>query len=327
MGASVGAGREISQERPPVTVVVPTFNRAHLLPRTLPNYAQPEVAEIIVIDDGSTDNTPGLLPEMCAEYPILSYHRLEKNRGQAAAKNTGIFRCRTPFVFFGDDDSVLIEGSMAALLACMGAPGETVAGARAIYMLAGESVSEAIQRTRRGRPDIVRIQWMRTFFDDDPGRTVEVPFCPACCLLPTRLARAVLFDPSFSGSGYREETDFQLRCAQAGARILFCPSAVSLNLPREDSTGGAWARGLWSYESTTRANNWRFLNRHYHYLSTGWGLRNPKWLLQASFTIERLSFQARQLAKSLLGERAVRAWRKARVRLRGSGGGMRRGAA
>jgi glycosyltransferase involved in cell wall biosynthesis len=319
----LGEDKEMSQERPPVTVVVPTFNRAHILPHTLPCYAQPEVAEIIVIDDGSTDNTPELLLEMCAEYPILSYQRLEKNSGQAAAKNAGILCCRTPFVFFGDDDSVLLEGSIAALLACMGAHGETVAGARAIYMLAGESVSEAMRRTHRGRQDIVRIQWIRTFFDDDPGRTVEVPFCQACCMLPTRLARAVLFDPSFSGSGFREETDFQLRCAQAGARIFFCPTAVSLNLPREDLTGGAWARSPWSYERSTLANNWRFLNRHHHYLSTRWGLRNPKWLLQASFTIERLSFRARQFAKSLLGERIVLAWRKARARLRGSGGGMR----
>ena len=302
-----------------MTVVVPTFNRAHILPHTLPCYAQPEVAEIIVIDDGSTDNTPGLLQEMCAEYPILSYRRLEKNSGQAAANNAGILCCRTPFVFFGDDDSVLLEGSIKALLAFMGEPGETVAGARAIYMLAGESVSEAMRRTHRGRPNIVWIQWMRTFFDDDPGRTLEVPFCPACCLLPTRLARALLFDPSFSGSGFREETDFQLRCAQAGARILFCPAAVSLNRPREDLMGGAWARSLWSYESSTLANNWRFLNRHHHYLSTRWGLQNPKWLLQASFIIERLSFRVRQLAKSLLGERAVLAWRRARARLRGSG--------
>ena len=296
-----------------MSVVVPTFNRAHVLPRTIPCYAQPEVGEIIVIDDGSSDHTPELLREMRAEYPILSYHRLEKNSGQAAAKNVGILHCRTPFIFFGDDDSVLLEGSIEALLSCMREPGETVAGARAIYMLPGETVAEAMRRTDRGRANIVKLRWMRTFFDDDPGKTVEVPFCHACCLLPARLARAVLFDPSFSGSGYREETDFQLRCAKSGARILDCPAAVSLNLPREDVTGGAWSRSVWAYERSTLANNWRFLNRHHHYLSTRWGLRNPKLLMQASFIVERLSFRARQFAKSLLGKRAVMAWRKIRA--------------
>lgn len=296
-----------------VSVIVPTYNRAHLLPSTLPSYIQPGVTEIIVVDDGSHDDTPATLEKLARDYPLIRFHRLERNGGQAAANNAGISLARSPYVFFGDDDSVLMNGSIPALAECLEAWRVDIAGARAVYMLPGESVEDALRRTRRGRREIVHIQRLRGYFDDDPGHPVLVPFCQACCLMPTDLARAVLFDPAYVGSGYREETDFLLRCAESGAKIVFCPQAISVNLPREAAKGGAWAGKWFAYERSAIRNNGRFLRRHYEYLAREWGLRTPRWLLQGEFIMDRVSFRLRSMAKAVLGPQVVSLIRRSRL--------------
>ncbi|HHV77989.1 MAG TPA: glycosyltransferase family 2 protein [Syntrophothermus lipocalidus] len=302
-----------------ISVIIPTYNRAHLLPQIVPTYLQPGVAEIIIVDDGSTDNTPQVVESLAQKYSIIRYVRLGRNSGQTVAKNTGISIAMSPFIYFGDDDSLLAEGSIAALLACLEREEADIVGARAVYMLPGESVEEVLQRTHRGRSYVIDFRTLRTYFDDDPGRPLVVPFVHACALMRTELAREILFDPAFSGSGYREETDFFLRCAESGAKIIFCPQAVSINLPREVALGGAWKHNWLSYEKSAIANNWRFLNRHYKYLQCEWGLQTPKWLLQTRFIIGRVSFRVRWIAKGLLRPYAVSRLRRWRAMLTGLG--------
>ena len=41
----------MSDSQPKVTVVVPTYKRAHLLPQTIASYLQPEVAQLVLVDD------------------------------------------------------------------------------------------------------------------------------------------------------------------------------------------------------------------------------------------------------------------------------------
>lgn len=313
-----------AEPAPCVSVVVPTFNRGHLLARTIPPFAQPEVIEIILVDDGSTDDTPEVAERLSTVLPVLRYHRLAHNSGQAAAKNAGISLCQAPFVYFGDDDHLLLEGSIAALLNCMREEQADIAGSRAVSMLPGETIEETLIRTGRGRAPVVNMRRLITHFSNDPGAVLRVPYTAACCLMPAELARTVKFDETLLGSGYREETDFLLRCAETGARIVFCPQAITVNVPRAEATGGAWSHGLWAYESSALRNNWVFLKRHHEFLAEEWGLRTPKWLLQVSFIGERLSFRTRSLLKNMLPAKYVAAVRKMRSALRQALGTRRR---
>jgi glycosyltransferase involved in cell wall biosynthesis len=84
-----------------ISVVVPTFNRGEKLAQTLESLLAQDFAdyEIILSDDGSTDNTT----EIAARYPRVTYVRQE-NRGPAAARNRGIARARGDVIAFTDDD-------------------------------------------------------------------------------------------------------------------------------------------------------------------------------------------------------------------------------
>lgn len=93
-----------SSSPPEVTVIVPTFNRWKLLRRALASaLAQVDVdLEVIVVDDGSADETPMRLAEVHDERLTVLTH--EVNRGVAAARNRGLEAARAPWVAFLDDD-------------------------------------------------------------------------------------------------------------------------------------------------------------------------------------------------------------------------------
>jgi glycosyltransferase involved in cell wall biosynthesis len=303
----------------PVTVVVPTYNRAHLIPRTLPTFLNGPVAQVIVIDDASSDATPAVMEGLLRDNPRLRYHRLERNGGLPNALNTGLALANTPLIYFGDDDTILLPGTMEELLRCRKEEGADIASARAVYMLAGETVEQALARTKAGPGCVVKIQSLRTYFDSDPGKVIPVPYAMPCSLMPTTLAASLRFDTAFGrGSAYRGDSDFFLRCSEAGAKIVFCPKAVSVNLPREESTGGVWSGRWLSYETSAIRNNWLFLRRHHRYLKEAWSLHTPLPLLQVLFVGERLSLRSRQLLKRALGPRFAARIRVMQERRRGA---------
>jgi glycosyltransferase involved in cell wall biosynthesis len=84
-----------------ISVVIPSYNRADLLPRALDSVlAQTSPADqIIVVDDGSTDDTAGVVDG----YPQVEQLRQE-NRGVSAARNRGIRHAAHPWIALLDSD-------------------------------------------------------------------------------------------------------------------------------------------------------------------------------------------------------------------------------
>jgi len=92
--------------RPVVSVVIPTFNRAMLLPRAAESVIRQTFAdwEIVVVDDGSTDATPTLAERYAARLGERWVYLRQENRGSSAARNRGIEAARGEFVAFLDSD-------------------------------------------------------------------------------------------------------------------------------------------------------------------------------------------------------------------------------
>jgi len=92
------------EKNPTVSVIIPTYNRARLIKRAIQSVLNQTYQdfEIIVVDDGSTDNTEEVVKSF--NDPRIRYIRHEKNKGTAAARNTGIKAARGKFIAFQDSD-------------------------------------------------------------------------------------------------------------------------------------------------------------------------------------------------------------------------------
>ncbi len=105
----------MSARDPALTVVVPTRNRAATLARCLEALA-PQAAEVsaqvVVVDDGSTDDTAAVL----AAHPEVEARRRAPG-GISAARNDALEAARAPVVLFIDDDVVATPGLLARHLA------------------------------------------------------------------------------------------------------------------------------------------------------------------------------------------------------------------
>ena len=89
---------------PLVTVIIPTYNRAKVLGRAIQSVlAQtPEDFELLIVDDGSVDDTQGVVQQFSD--PRVIYLKHEQNQGQCAAINTGIQNANGDYVCFLDSD-------------------------------------------------------------------------------------------------------------------------------------------------------------------------------------------------------------------------------
>jgi len=102
---------------PRFSVIVPTYNRAHVLPRAIGSVLDQTCGdfELIVVDDGSSDDTEGCIGR-CRDERI-QYVRHHMNLGQNSALNTGIRLAHGELVSFLDSDDAWLPEMLAKVLA------------------------------------------------------------------------------------------------------------------------------------------------------------------------------------------------------------------
>jgi len=100
----------------PVSVVIPTHNRANVLIRALESVLSQslQAAEIVIVDDGSNDNTAEMLANISHKgTPAVRYHPLPICRGVSHARNTGIALARHPWLALLDSDDTWMPDKLA----------------------------------------------------------------------------------------------------------------------------------------------------------------------------------------------------------------------
>ncbi len=97
-----------------LSVAISSFNRSRLVGRAIDSVLSQDLsaAEIIIVDDASTDNTEAVITE---EYPTIRYFRQVNNRGCCAARNRALAEAKNKWVAILDDDDTLLPGALASI--------------------------------------------------------------------------------------------------------------------------------------------------------------------------------------------------------------------
>lgn len=201
----------------PVTLCIINYNGAHYLAEALRAEArqQHRFAEILVVDNASTDGSAALIRE---RFPAVRLLELPENRGPGAARNAGIAAAANDLILFQDNDVRLRSGCPEQLLAMLAQkPGAVIAMPRVLY----EREPRIIQYEGA---DCHPLGMMMPRHADQPASAVAPAMARTtslitCCFLMhrARLGAMVFFDEDF---GFNlEDHDFGVRLCLLGHEI------------------------------------------------------------------------------------------------------------
>jgi glycosyltransferase involved in cell wall biosynthesis len=182
-----------------VTAIVPTFNGAATLADAIASIrAQPVPVEIIVVDDGSTDDTP----RIAANLGVLVIR--QDNAGPAAARNTGLLHAQSPYIAFIDDDDLWMPRRLQTQLHVLESNPHAHATIGSSAFVACDANGNAI-----GEPT-------------EPHLFANMG---ASLVRREAFARIGNFDPTLTGS---EDVDWYLRLRDAGLGLIITKDLVQL---------------------------------------------------------------------------------------------------
>ncbi len=222
---AVGFGprvRSVMSSRPLISIVICSYNRAHLLRPTLQSVLQQSYApvEILFLDDGSSDDTRQVV-QSCGER-IRYVH--QDNAGIAAARSRACQLAQGEYIAFQDDDDLMPADRLSVLYEalCRRADAVFAVGDFAVIDAQGEPTGDRWLPTDSHREGEVVI------FDKDAYQAVmwpRVPAAPHTTLFRRQTALAIGgFDPAYRYAA--EDKDFFARLALRGP-VVYVHHVVS----------------------------------------------------------------------------------------------------
>ncbi|BAM00309.1 MULTISPECIES: sugar transferase [Caldilinea] len=252
------------------SVIVPVYNGAEVIKRCLDALATqtvaPERYEVIVVNDGSTDDTAAVIERWRSLHPQIQLTLLSQaNAGPAAARNRGAAAARAPLLLFTDADCAPTPTWIEAMTAPFADP--DVVGAKGAYVTEQTGlVPRFVQAEYEDRYDRMSGQTQIDFID-----TYSAAYRRSIFLENNG------FDPIFTTASV-EDQEFSFRLAQKGYRLVFAPAARVSHL--HDRNVGEYFRRKYSI------GFWKALMIRWH----------PERMVQDSHTPQVLKMQIVLLA-------------------------------
>ena len=249
-------------DRPRASIIVPVYNQAaHTLTclRALAEHPPLAACEILVVDDGSSDQTQAWMAQVAG----LHFHRRAQNGGFIAACNDGAARARGEVLVFLNNDTVPQPGWLDALLDTFGTqPDAGLVGAQLLYpdgrlQEAGGVVFSDGSAWNYGRfesPEDPRYASLR-----------DADYCSGAAIaIPRALFESLNgFDTRYAPA-YYEDTDLAFAVRAAGRRVFYQPASRVVHL--EGVTSGTDTNsGAKAYQVRNRgtfALKWHDVLRH-----------------------------------------------------------------
>lgn len=106
-----------TMDTPVVSIIVPAYNTADYLPELIDSVIAQQLAswQLVIIDDGSTDNTSEVVKPYLDAYANIEYHIVE-NGGPGRARNIGTQYARGDWLMFADADDIIVDTALAHLV-------------------------------------------------------------------------------------------------------------------------------------------------------------------------------------------------------------------
>lgn len=210
-----------------VSAVIPTWNRADLLDSILTDLTSqtrpPE--EIIVVDNGSTDET-----EQVARRFAVSLITFTENRGFAVAVNAGIVRASGDWILIVNNDVLLEPSWLERLLATAEQENASFAVGKLLRpddrtLIDGtwDLVSRAAYAWRCGFERLDGAVW---------STKRQIAFAPMTAALFHRRVFDQIGQLEARFESYYEDVEFGVRCALAGLKGVYEPAAVALHISK-----------------------------------------------------------------------------------------------
>ncbi len=208
-----------------VSVIIPTYNRAKTLSRAILSAIHQTYRdiEIIVVDDGSTDNTKEIVNQY--DDPRIKYIYQEHANGNVA-RNRGILASNGEYLAFLDSDDALKADKIKTQLAVMQAQ-KCQISFHDLTKTSGEKSSTVNKSFREG-------------FISSAAAALEAIF-PGTLMVKREVFNSVLFDPNVTRmQGY----DWQVRAVDAGCSIYYINQALIDYYIQDDSISMSGSKRL-----------------------------------------------------------------------------------
>jgi glycosyltransferase involved in cell wall biosynthesis len=191
----------VSDRNPTVSVIIPTYNRAHLVHHAIGSVLDQSYRdlELIIVDDASTDDTERVVDGFSD--PRIRHIRHSQNRGAPAARNAGITVARGSTIAFLDSDDEWLPEKLVRQLGVFGRENDPRVG----VVYGGVQYIDETGRTLFERIPEHRGDILRCLLEGDVLPT-SVAVVKAACF-----ERIGLFDERLRGS---EDLDFWIRAAK-----------------------------------------------------------------------------------------------------------------
>lgn len=246
-----------------ISVIIPTYNRSHLLPEILESYiSQKYVDEILIVDDCSKDNTNLIVGDIIKNNNKckINYFFNEKKMGAAACKIFGAEKAKNDLILFGEDDVLLSDDYCKVLYEKYNSIEKVgVLSGRIIYKKYLENNFQALNRVGDGlnnRSIFNKVRFSLNWAGKITG-TQPILFTHALFLVNKNLFLENSSNRFKKGNQFREETAAQIEILLKGYKNYITAETTCFHLDRREIIKGGQkinrvSRYYWSVKNTNK---------------------------------------------------------------------------
>jgi glycosyltransferase involved in cell wall biosynthesis len=256
-----------------ISIIMPSYNRSFTVPTALNSIISQTYKEweLLVIDDGSIDNTQEVVQKYVEKDCRIKYFKIQ-HKGSPYAWNFGIARANNDFIFFIGDDCKLHKNCLENLIKTADKPSKKNFGAIAPRLLYVKNLNlikkeeEAFKGKVYAYIDLISGDVVGSF-NAYAEKTLEVQIVHGYSLTRKKVLEEVGgFDQkTYKGNFYREETDLWLRIRRRGYKLYYEPKA-KIYCQKSLTKGGQWSNvggNPLTYEYYVLHNQNQFLKKFY----------------------------------------------------------------